>query len=452
MAQKIEVTEKEKNKMGLLDNILTTLEISRKKKEASQTNYLNRNVYVMPYVNKEQLKLTKYDKKNQELDIYRYDTTSTTPALDFIWGGDNLHENHIISGGSSEERSRAVLPFVTKNQNHKIPIIALHTGNNELITVLKNNSIAYEGVSKNDQYYDVFRSMVSDDIVYLLYESSPKDFKNPKAELLLRAIVEVLLLTDGKVTFHGLANFPFARFMDILNKLQIDGDVTSDEYDDISGNFMAGSSELAPVKNYLSKLNRQVESIFGVPNAAKLCNMNKILNQKGIISIDVGLGNNDLVITYITNQLLLYQASGREFAIILDNIMLAIYPKLCDLLRDRMFCISHSDFISSLSGGERQSNDIFAEITGTVSVLVLLNHKSITNCQKWSDHLGKYKKIKIKNQLSTQNSTSFLTSGSTRGITDDETYEQRVPAETISVLPPALACVHRNQGTLFAQI
>jgi len=204
--------------MGFIDNIFTTLEISRKKKEAAHTNYTNRNVFVMPNVNKEQLKLIKYDRKNIDNDIYRYDTKSESPALDFIWGESKSVENIIISGGTADERSRAILPFICKNQQTGIPIIILHIGDQILSDAIKDYCVSLEEITKNGVYYDVFRMMSSEDIAFLLYESIPKEISNPKMELLLRAIVEVLLRSESKVTFQNLANFPIANFMDKLNQ------------------------------------------------------------------------------------------------------------------------------------------------------------------------------------------------------------------------------------------
>jgi len=216
---------------------------------------------------------------------------------------------------------------------------------------------------------------------------------------------------------------------------------------------MAGSSEVASVRAYLTKLNRQAESIYGSLTGRDSCNIAKVLNQKGVVSLDIGLGNNDNIMSLIINHLLLLQSNQKSFSIIIDGIMLSKYPQLSDVLRDRTFSILHNDFIGSLASSSGKTNDLFSEISAYVSVLVLFNHNSTTNCQKWAEHLGRYKKIKIKNHISTTNSpTSWLVKGSSRGITDEETTELRVPAETLSIMPPNLACIHRKEGILFAQI
>jgi len=48
--------------------------------------------------------------------------------------------------------------------------------------------------------------------------------------------------------------------------------------------------------------------------------------------------------------------------------------------------------------------------------------------------------------------SSFVMSGNTRGISVEEADEPRIRAETISMLSESLACIHNNSGTLFAEI
>ena len=430
-----------------LTNARTKKDIKRIYKEATEANYVNRGVLAMPHLNKKQLLLTSSDSADN--DIYEYQTKSPTPAMDYIWGQSDKPESIIISGGKADERVRAMTPFINKSQNEGTPVIAIHSGNRDLETLIKSNSVACELISSGNLYYDAFRALPVDDIAFLLYETMPDDDVKASAEALIRSILEVLLRTNGKVTFQNIAAFPSAKLMDELNKLKTSGEITADEYISISRDYMAGSPEIDAVRSFLNKLNRQAENVFGkaTPNT---CNIKKILNNKGIISFDVGISNNDLILTFIINQLMHLQSAGRDFSILIDGIVISRYSMICDLLRGRTYAISHNDFISSLHGGERSAEDLFAEIAGSVNTVVLLNHKSGTSCQKWSEHLGKYHKIRIKMNIS--QTSSFIMSGNTRGISVDEADEPRVRAETISTLPDSLACIHNNRGTLFAEI
>lgn len=95
-------------------------------------------------------------------------------------------------------------------------------------------------------------------------------------------------------------------------------------------------------------------------------------------------------------------------------------------------------------------SEMYSVTRNVLTGVVLLNHKSGTSCQKWSEHFGKYHKIRIKMNIS--QAKSFLTGGNTRGISVDEEDEPRVRAETISMLLSAMACIHKRDRMLFAEV
>jgi len=434
--------------------IYTALQNARTKKEiraiyshASEANFQNRSVAVLPSANKQQLLLISGDPSDN--DIYDYQSKSTTPAIDYIWGDSKEPEGAIVSGGQNDARVRALMPFVHKSQQENIPLIAIHNGNKELEQMLDEHSVGCEFISRRQLYYDVFRGMPVDDMAYLLYESMPEDSAKPSAEALLRALLEIVLRTKGTVTFYDLATFPLTDLKDKLDSLQKAGEVTMSEYREIDRYYMAGSSELDAVRIFLNKLNRQAEGIYG-KLTNNTCNIKKMLNNKGVVAIDAGGVNNDLMFSLLICHLMLLQSQGRDFSILLDDVALSRFPKASDLLRGRTYAISHNDFIASLYGGEKRGEDLFSEITGTVSTIVLFKHTSGTSCQKWSEHLGKYHKIRIRYNIS-QN-RAFMNSNDSRGISVDETDEPRVRAETLGKLPGSLACIHNSEGTLLAEV
>jgi hypothetical protein len=434
--------------------IFTALQRARTKKEiqeiynqAYETNFQNRSVGVLPSANKQQLLLISGDPSDN--DIVDYQTESSTPGIDYIWGEPDGPESSVISGGQNSERVRALMPFVHKSQQEDIPLVALHTGNRELETMIGGHSSAYEFISRGNFYYDVFRGMPVEDMAYLLYETMPEEDGSPAAESLLRSLLEVVLRTQGAVTFQNLAAFPLPDLQDKLDAMQKTGELTPDEYREINRYYMSGSSVIDSVRIFLNKLNRQAESIYGKP-ASNICNIKKMLNNKGAIAIDVGNVNNDLIFSLTINYLILLQSQGRSFSILLDGIPLSRFTKTNNLLRGRVYAISHNDFVSSLFGGERRGEEMFSEITGNVSDLVLFRHTSGISCQKWSEHLGKYHKIRIKYNIS--QTSSFVNPGDSRGISVDETDEPRVRAETLAKLPGTFACIHKSGGILFAEV
>ena len=436
------------------NSIYTALQNARTKKEirricdhASEANFQNRSVMIMPNENKQQLLLVTSDPSDN--DIYDYDTKSQTPALDFIWGENDYPEGEIVSGGEVRTRMEALIPFVHKSQQEGIPLIALHSGNRDIGAMIREHSVDAEFIDRTNTYYDVFRGMPVDDIAYLLYETMPNDDSNPSSESLLRALIEVVLHKEGTVTIQNLAVFPILKLKDELDKLLKDGEITTIEHREIDRYYMAGSSETDAVRIFLNKLNRQAEGIYGRPTGRK-SNIKRMLNQKGVISIDVGGVNNELIGELVINHLMLLQAQGKEFSILLDDVPISRFLKIRDLLRGRTYAISQKDFISSLYGGDIHGDELFAELTGDVAKIVLFRRSAGTSCQKWSDFMGKYKKIRIRYNISQNN--SFMNSSDTRGISVDETDEPRVRAETLGKLTGSLACVYSTNGILFAEV
>ena len=165
--------------------IYTALQNARTKKEvrelynrASEANFKNRSVAILPSISKQQLLLTTGDPN--ENDIYDYQSESATAALDYIWGEAEDPESIIVSGGQVSERVCSLIPFVHKAQAKALPIIALHTGNSELEKMILGHSRDCEFISKKGAYYDVFRGLPVEDIAYLLYETMPQDRKSTR--------------------------------------------------------------------------------------------------------------------------------------------------------------------------------------------------------------------------------------------------------------------------------
>lgn len=430
-----------------LQNARTKKEIRELYERASEANFKNRSVATLSNINKQQLMLTAGD--DTENDVYDYTTESNSAALDYIWGESDNPEGIIVSGGQTSERVCALIPFVHKAQARGLPIIVLHTGNNELNRMLYEHSRCIEFVSKDSMYYDVFRGLPVEDIAYLLYETMPENDSSPAAEALLHSLLEVLSRTTGKISIQSLAAFPLLSLKSKIDDMQKTGELSSDEYAEINRYYMSGSSEIDAVRIFLNRLNRQAESVYG-KLSANACNIKKVLNQKGIVSLNVGTTGNELLLSLVTNHISLLQSQGRDFAVIIDGITLAKSKKLVELTHYKVFAVSNNDFISSLYGGESKGDELFSEITGSISSVVLFRHASGASCQKWSGYLGTYNKIHIRYNISKND--AFMNSSNSRGLSVDEKEEPRVRAETIGKLPNRVACIHTINGTLFAEV
>ena len=431
-----------------IQNARTKKEIRELYQHATDSNFQNRSVAVLPNVSKQQLMLTTSEPEDN--DVYDYDVSDRNAALNYIWGENDDPEGVIVSGGQNIERVNALIPFIHKVQTKKIPLFVIHSENSALEKMTYAHSDDCECISAYGAYYDVFRGMPVDDIAFLLYETMQLNGETtPAAESLLRALIEVVLRNEGSVTINNLATYPLMSLKSDIDNMYAKGFFNSDEYSEITQFYMAGTSETAAVRIFLSKLNRQAENVYGKGNS-KRSNIKRMLNKNGAICIDVGVSGNELLVALVTKHIDMLQSQGKHLAVLLDGLPLSRYSNLSDLLRGKIYALSNNDLVSSLYGGSSRGDDLFSEITGNVATVVLFRHSSGSTCQKWSDYLGKYKKIKIRYNISQNN--AYMNSSDSRGLSVDETEEPRVRAETLSKLPAATACIYCNDGILIAEV
>ena len=234
-----------------------------------------------------------------------------------------------------------------------------------------------------------------------------------------------------------------------LSSLLSKGIIDKDEYDRLNGYFLAGSAELNTVRLFLSNLYRESVSVYGSANTLR-SNVRAVINKKGTLSIDVGNTANVNITSLVVSHLFYLQSQGKQFVVLLDGLPIASCPRINDLLRYCTYAVSSNDFISSISGGKIPRDELFTEITGSVTRTVLFAHTSGVSAGKWSEYLGTYKKIRIRSSIS--NSTSYDSSNYSKGLSVDEKDEARVPPGTFALLPPKWACIYSAEGILFAQI
>lgn len=430
-----------------LQNAKTKKDIQALYRHVAEANLQSRALAVVPGLSRTQLLLTSGDADDD--DVYDYDADAKNCGLNFIWGSSDEAYSVVVSGGANNDRVNALIPFVNKAQKANKPVIVVHAGNRLLEDMVKNYSRSYELISSKDSYYDVFRGLPVDDILSILYASMPKDNADPAAESLLRALVEVLIVTEAKISVKNLASFPLLSLKSKIDSLKNQGMISEAEYHDINHYCMAGFSKMDAVRLYLNRLSAQVTSVYGSPSS-NLSNVKKMLNQKGLIAFDVGNYSNELLVELVLNHIMLIQSQGKDYAVLFDGIPIAKFDKIRDVLRGHFYALSSQDLVSSLFGGDKRGDELFSELTGNINTTVLFRHTSGISCQKWSDYLGKYRKIRIRNNIS--QTTGFINKNNTRDVSVDEVDEPRVKAETLGKLAGSTACIHSVDGILLAEV
>lgn len=438
--------------------IFNALQRSRSKRDVkklyqqvSDSNFANRGVYLLPGgQTKQQLRLISGDDEN---DVYDYTVPRNQNPGDvgwqFVYGSSDEPEGTIVSGGSTEDRVAALVPFVVKAREKGMPVIAIHYGNSKLEKMLSVWSNDYEIISRQSCFYDPFRGMPPEDIAFILYQAMPEGLATPTAATLLQAVTEIMAYTEDSTDLETLARFPILGISSALSSLLANKEIDKTEYDRLNGYFLAGSSELNTVKLFLSNLYRESVSVYGNTNR-KRSNVRAIINKKGTLSIDIGNTSNANLTALVVSHLFYLQSQGKQFVLLLDGLSIANCSRINDLLRNCTYAVSSNDFISSISGGKVSRDELFTEITGSVTRTVLFAHSSGVSAGKWSEYLGMYKKIRIRSSIS--QSTSYDSMNYSKGLSVDEKDEARVPPGTFALLPPKWACIYSAEGILFAQI
>ena len=172
----------------------SAIQAGRRIRASAQASRDNRGVFVSSSIDKRSIGLN---------DDPRFDDTETVrdldsePALGYIAGDSTYPESVIVSGGSDEERCRALLPFVLKSQRNGLPIVAIHCADSALEDMISSVYSEFDIVSRKSMYCDIFAGLSADSITMLLYDTIDDDKPEKGTKSLLRALVDVFLAEGG---------------------------------------------------------------------------------------------------------------------------------------------------------------------------------------------------------------------------------------------------------------
>ena len=433
-------------------NAAASFQDGRRIKRTALASKNNRRVWLSSSVNKQELHIN---------DDPYFDDTETIrdennePALGYIAGESELPESIIISGGTNEDRSKALIPFVLKSQNNSMPIVVIHDSDSVLESMITSCCKVCELVSRDESYCDIFAGLIPDDIVSLICYTIGDDKLKEGTEPLLYALVNVVLTRRPEACIEDMASFPLDKLRDEINSLKTLGVLKDSEYSAWSVDYDAGSKAKDFVRSFLKRLNTDFKSIFG-EEKPKRSHIKRTLNNKGVVMIDIGKCNAELAVKLLMNYLLLLDKNNHAFNIIIDDLPISRFPEFSDLLRDRVYAVSHSDFIASLSlsrsknNHENNSEELFMDLTRDAGLVAVFRHNSMVSCRKWSEYFGTYRKIKVQREHT--RSGGWLNYSRSDSLSEHEQDLPRVREASISRLPSGTACVYRSEGIFIGSI
>lgn len=415
----------------------------------------NRGVWVSSSVDKKALCLND-DPKFDDTETIR--DADNEPALGYLAGDSELPESLIISGGTDTDRCRALIPFIFKSQKNHMPIVIIHNSDSELEAMIAGNCKVHEIVSRKGNFCDIFAGLIPDDIVRLIYDTVEQDTPERGTEPLLRALVNVVLTKRPDACIEDVASFPPGRLRDEINSLNAQGVLTKQQYSDWLEDYDSGSCARDSVRSFLARLKDDFRSTFGTKKPGQAnANIRRALKSKGIVMLDIGKGNAELAVKLIMNYLLLLDKNNHKFNVIIDDLPIAKFPEFSDLIRDRAYAISHSDFVAaslslsrSIYSRENNAEELFHDMTRDVGVVCVFRHPSTYSCRKWSEYFGMYRKIKIQREHS--RSGGLFSYNRTDSLAEHEQDLPRVRDRSISMLPDGGACVYRSEGIFIGSI
>lgn len=437
---------------SVIRNAATSFSEGRRIRGTEKASRDNRGVWVSSSVDKKALCLND-DPKFDDTETIR--DADNEPALGYLAGDSECPESVIISGGTDEDRCKALIPFIFKSQNKNMPIVILHNSDSELEAMIAGCCKVHEIVSRDGRYCDIFAGLIPDDIVSLIYDTICEDKAKEGTESLLRALVNVVLTRKPEACVEDIASFPIGRLRDGITSLKDDGVLKGSEYSEWIGDYDAGSQARESVRSFLARLNTDFKSVFGEDRPER-SNIRRTLNSKGIVMIDIGKCSAEIAVKLIMNYLLLLDKNKHSFNVIIDDLPIAKFPEFGDLIRGRTYAISHSDFIASLSlsrskyNHENNSEELFIDLTCDAGAAVVFRHNGIASCRKWSEYFGTYRKIKIQREHT--RSGGVFHYNRSDSLAEHEQDLPRVRERSISMLPDGVACVYRNEGIFIGSI
>ena len=437
---------------AVIRNAVTSLQEGRRIRRTELASKNSRRVWVSASVDKSILCLND--------DPYFDDTETISdengePALSYLSGESELPESVIISGGIYKDRCKALIPFIFKSQKNNMPLVVIYNSDSELEAMIAGYCKVYEIISYDKAYCDIFAGLLSDDIVRLICDTIDKDKPKDNMESLLRALVNVVFTRRPDACVDDMASFPIDKLRDEIKRLNTLGVITNGECANWLADYDAGSSAKVPVSTFLNNLNTDFKCLFGQVRT-KRANIKRVLNNRGVVMIDIGKGNSELAVKLLVNYFLLLDKNGRKFHVILDDLPIAKFPEFGELIRGRTYAINHRDFIASLSlfhlknNNENNSDELFMSLMCDVAAVSIFYHNSMASCRKWSEYFGTYKKIKIQKEHT--RSGGLFEYNRTDALAEHEQDLPRIRDLSIARLPSGVACVYRSEGIFIGSI
>lgn len=313
---------------------------------------------------------------------------------------DQLIGSYVISGGNLLNRTKTEVSIAVCSIYKNIPVIVLHEGNGNLQYQLYkaanfiNNKVF---IDKNNSLYDPFYNRTSQEIGNMIMNASNLLYRiDPIGINYINGIYELIQGRKTKPFCDMFIRCPHDTLFDIVNDEEKRGYISSFKATTIRNMLMQGQSERAKIQAFFSQLSMQGRGILSEKNnCAYSSNVKAIIETNGLISIDIGSGTNDIILSLILSEIKEILSKGKQLMLIIDDINVNSCDEMKKILNQisskNHITISAEDVYSMLGADD----NIFSTITGYVNKCIVFSHSVGTSCNKWSEVFGYYDNNKI---------------------------------------------------------
>ncbi len=347
--------------------------------------------------------------------------------------------SYIISGGISQNRSRAVAAAVACALDQNIPVVVLHEGNLDLenqiraATAFTNNKVI---IPKNTEIYDPFYNRTDQQISDIIISSAPKASAIGVAgQYYIFGMSEFIKCYESKPYCGGFLACNPEELHDKIDEAARRGSITCQKADQIRDLLNKGQSERAKIQSFFSQLKDKGQGLIST-NCSRNTSVNirTAATHKGMLMIDIGSSTNEILLNLIMNEVKDVLTSGR-LMLVLDGINVKSNELLLNVLTSLsancLTVLTAVDVYSMLGADD----NLFHAFVGNACKTIVYSHSPRVSCTKFSEVFGYYDVDKVsKNSGNSENYQWGYGYSSSSGITVTRDREFVVKPEEISCM------------------
>lgn len=337
--------------------------------------------------------------RNEQINSANRGVTEYKPCtVDAFFEPANGLYNVVASGGHSAVRSAAIEAQALCAIQNGFPVIILHEGNTELCGRIKRTLAPlgnYQEISARSPRFEPFYGLSELEIANQITETAPKEYDLKfNARYYIDGISTFIRKKGRHLSFQMFSTCPHALLFDKVDELQLQGNLSDQEAQEIKSKLMMGQSESLKIESYLADMKMETSQIaYRAKQGFQPTNVVSSLKKNAILCFDVSSSTNKLLINTIVFQCKLALMKGIQFALIIDSIPInanEAYENLIKSSPDKIVKMISSDDIFAMVGGD---DKLFAAIVGNSQTTIVMSHTSGHSAKMWSEVFGEYDKL-----------------------------------------------------------